>query len=74
METLTTYMFQLTLAFMVIQVCIPLFLIFKDRNKPKAFSDCTDLNQVKFDESEHQHFLQEIDSILNINHISHCDE
>jgi hypothetical protein len=74
METLITYMFQLTLAFIVIQVCIPLLIIFKERNKPKTYSDYADLNQVKFDEAEHQHFLQEIDSILNINHISHCDD
>lgn len=74
LETMTTYMFQLTLAFMVLQVCIPLWIIFKDRHKSKTYHDCADLNQVNFDETEHQHFLQEIDSILNVNHISHCDD
>lgn len=67
-------MFQLTLAFMVIQVCIPLWIIFKDRHKPQTHHDYADQNLVKFDETEHQHFLQEIDSILNVNHISHCDD
>ena len=74
METLITYMFQITVAFMIIQVCIPVVIILKNKTKTKANINDNDLNQLEFDEKEHQHFLREVDAILNMNHISHCDE
>lgn len=72
MDTLVTYMFQITVAFMIIQVCIPIAIIIKSR--PKNKSKYSGLTQLEVEEMEHQHFLQEVDAILNMNHISHCEE
>jgi hypothetical protein len=72
MDTLVTYMFQITVAFMIIQVCIPIVIIIKNRPQNKA--KYSDLTPQEVEEMEHQHFLREVDSILNMNHISHCDE
>ncbi|MDR6940975.1 hypothetical protein [Mucilaginibacter pocheonensis] len=74
MDTLITYMFQITVAFMIIQVCIPIVIILKGKAKTQANNKNNDLNQLELDEKEHQHFLREVDAILNMNHISHCDE
>ncbi|MEZ2338906.1 hypothetical protein AB6735_24885 [Mucilaginibacter sp. RCC_168] len=72
MDTLVTYMFQITVAFMIIQVCIPIAIIIKARPKNKA--KYSGLTPLEIEEMEHQHFLQEVDAILNMNHISHCEE
>jgi len=72
MDTLVTYMFQITVAFMIIQVCIPIVIIIRHRHQNKA--KYSNLTQLKVEEMEHQHFLQEVDAILNMNHISHCED
>ncbi|WP_183560723.1 hypothetical protein [Mucilaginibacter sp. SP1R1] len=77
MEALITYMFQLTLAFMVIQVCIPIVIIAKSKykgNKTKYNVRDIDRKYIEVDEIDHQHFLHEIDEVLNVNHISHYDD
>lgn len=72
MDTLVTYMFQITVAFMIIQVCIPIVIIIRHGHKNKA--KYRGLTKLEVEEMEHQHFLQEVDAILNMNHISHCEE
>ncbi|MGN8069299.1 hypothetical protein [Mucilaginibacter sp. SG564] len=72
MDTLVTYMFQITVAFMIIQVCIPIVIIVRSRHQNKA--KYSGLTQLEVEEMEHQHFLQEVDAILNMNHISHCED
>ena len=72
MDTLVTYMFQITVAFMIIQVCIPIVIIIKTR--PQNRAKYSGLTPQEVEEMEHEHFLREVDAILNMNHISHCDE
>jgi len=57
---------------MIIQVCIPVVIIIKTRPKSKA--KYKGLTALEVEEMEHQHFLQEVDAILNMNHISHCED